>query len=236
MMNLNKVTTSKSLGLSVGVHALLVGVTSIYYLSISNKVLDLSNVKASGGNGRLISLDSFNVSGSRSFNQKTSPQVVSPKITKKVITKTNDPFAKTISKSKEIIQDSVAVEASAITSDGPVGTGTGTSVGGGTGLGNGSGTGEVDPVAFLFAQIKKHFETRLDGSLPLDEDQLIKIKLILNKSGDILSAELIEGKLGVPNLRKVLAVAKNVPVRTYWKGRDALPGQVIVPLFLSSTN
>lgn len=234
MKSLQQITISKSLVLSIGLHALLVAGTSLFFLSSSKESLELTGLKGGGGPRRLISLSSLNISaGAKSFTASGKKLAVTQKLERP------DPFSKTIAKSKasenkEVIRDTVNETASAVSANGPVGDGVGTSNENAS-YGLGTGSGDFDG-GVLFSQIKRYFETRLGNTLLVNEDQLIKVKLKLNRSGEILSAELVEGKLEMSNLRKVLAVARNVPVKSYWKGQASFPGELILPLFITAND
>lgn len=232
-MSLEKVTHSKSILASIGIHAFAVASVSLYFYVVKPKSLELTGL--GGGNGsRLISLSSVSLQGPRAGatnNQATAVQEKSRAVVKP------DPNAKKVAQAEKV-QDTVSAQASAVSQSGPVGAGTGegSGTGGfGAGLGIGNGVGDFDG-GLLFGKIKTYLSNRLDSNLRIDEDQLIKIRLKLASDGAITSAELVEGKLEMINLRKILAVARNIPLKSYWQSRYSLPDELTIPLFLSSSN
>ena len=103
-------------------------------------------------------------------------------------------------------------------------------VGSGHGIGaESAGMGEHD---YLFPHIKSFFENRLGSTLNIRERQSIKIKVSLSNDGEILDALLIQGKLEGSILRRVLSVAKNIPLKNYWKS-GSYPKELIIPLVLT---
>lgn len=85
----------------------------------------------------------------------------------------------------------------------------------------------------LFSQIKIFFETRLGSNLNINVEQLIKIKIVLGKDGEILSADLVQGKLDFQVLKKILSVAKNIPLKSFWKSTAPFPQELMIPLILT---
>ena len=128
--------------------------------------------------------------------------------------------------------DTVSVTNGAVSAAVTGGVGSG-GAGDGSGSGNGTGTGAGDfDHGHLFGQIKNFFENRLGSTLNIRENQLIKIKVTLNKEGEILDAILIQGKLDMSVLRRVISVAKNIPLKSYWKA-TTYPQELIIPLILT---
>lgn len=231
-LKLENATETKSLVASIGVHGMVVVAFSLFTYITTPRTLELTGGAGNGlgGGGKSISLEGFNLAPKRAASAP-----------KKVVTTTKpDPFAKKVSATKEIITDTVTEQASVVSSDGPIGEATGSGDGsgsgfGGSGLGIGTGAGDFDG-GLLFSKIKRYFENRLGSTLTIDEDQLIKVKLKLNAKGEILGAELIEGRLEMINLRKVLSVARNVPLKNYWASSMAFPQELIIPLFLTTNS
>lgn len=229
MIKLEKINISKSFMGSVGVHGLVVLGSVIYYSLNAPKTLELTGLTGNGiavKNG--ISLSSIKL-GPKPKRILTSTSrsraVVRNQEREKVIAK---------KETSSVINDSVTEQASSVIAA----QGFGDAVGGGEGgliseLGIGTGAGDFDG-GVLFTQIKKYFESRLNSHLTIDEDQLIKVKLKLSSAGDIQEVKVVQGKLDIPNLRKVIAAAKNMPLKNYWKSSMSFPGELVVPLFLTS--
>lgn len=232
-MNLAKITLPKSLVASVGVHALILALSTAAFYSSSKESLELTGLNdGARGNGKPVTIASFNlVTKAPKMAKITAPK-------SRAVVKA-DPKDKVVSLKKDNktveVQDAVTEQVAAVSADGPVGDGTGTGVGTGSGLGIGNGASDFDGGA-LFTQVNNYFQNRLGSNLKIRENQLIKVKLKLNRSGEVLTAELIEGSLEMINLRKILAVARNVPVKLYWKSSRAFPGELTIPLFLATND
>nr|BDT29053.1 hypothetical protein BHI3_25190 [Bacteriovorax sp. HI3] len=212
---------------SIAVHGLVVVLASAAFYKSSVQTLELTGGR---GNGKTISLDGIN------FSRRASS---APAAAKTLVKETSTPaFTKPATPAeKAITTDSVSAVASAHSSaaTGGSGVGNGTASGGVSGLGFGTGAGDFDG-GVLFSQIKKHFETRLGSALVIKEDQLIKIKISLESDGTVTSADLIQGKLDMGTLRKILSVAKNIPLKNLWKSSTPIPSELIIPLFLTSNS
>lgn len=214
----------KALSAAVLLHVLVVVLGSAAMYSTRVDTLELTGQKK--GYGKMISLDGM------SFGKKPQPQSSSNKVT----TKSKELPVKTSAALSvaSTVTDSTSVEQSAVAPAG-AGNGGGNGSGSGSGFSFGSGTGDFDG-GLLFSQIKKHFETRLGSSLVIKEDQLIKIKISLDSDGTIKNADLIQGKLDVGTLRRILSVAKNIPMKNLWKSGAPVPAELIIPLVLTSNS
>ena len=56
--------------------------------------------------------------------------------------------------------------------------------------------------------------------------------MTLNQEGEILDALLVQGKLDMSVLRRVISVAKNIPLKSFWKA-NTYPHELIIPLILT---
>lgn len=218
-------TTFKSVYASIGLHAVFVVLGSwAFYNNSIHTSLELTG--NAGGGGRTISLTDINFVSKKSAS---APVRLAPPTPVKAIEKSN--FPKTVTKSvATTTTDTVSVTNGAVAA--AVTGGSGTGVGSGAGNGSGSGEGDFDK-GQLFGQIKKFYETRLGDTFNIRENQLIKIKLILSNEGDILDAIMVQGKLEMSALRRVLSVAKHIPLKNFWNSTSAYPKEIIVPLVLT---
>lgn len=213
-------STFKSVSASIGLHALFIILGSWAFYNNSIHTLELTG--NGGGGKRTISLAGINFSGKKSMAQ-APVRTVSKTVSTKAVTKTTTVATTT---------DTVSVTNGAVSAAVTGGVGSGGS-GDGSGSGNGAGTGAGDfDHGHLFGQIKNFFENRLGSTLNIRENQLIKIKVTLNKEGEILDAILIQGKLDMSVLRRVISVAKNIPLKSYWKA-TTYPQELIIPLILT---
>lgn len=207
-------STFRSAFVSVLLHAVVVVLGSLAIYKTPMATLELSGGKNGGSS---ITLKDFN------FISKSSPKKIST--TKNIVpTKEVSPFSKSEAKAKDV----VTVAGTNGNSSG-VGTGSGTTAASGTGVGN----GQDQDHGQLFMQIKNFFEMRLGSTINIREQQLIKIKVILNSEGEILSADLIQGKLDFQILKRLLSVAKTIPLKTFWKSSSAYPQELVIPLVLT---
>lgn len=85
----------------------------------------------------------------------------------------------------------------------------------------------------LFFQIKSFFESRLGSALNVNQEQLIKIKIILAADGEVLSVALTEGHLELQTLTKILKIAKSIPLKSLWKSSAPFPQELIIPIILT---
>lgn len=214
-------TTMKSAYASVALHAVFIFVGSWAFYNNSVHTLELTG-KASGG-GRTISLSEI------SFSKKSAPKkaVIIPAKAQMPVVTEKSVFTKTV----KPMTDTVTATSSAVSAAVTGGSGAGNGTGSGTGLGSGSGAGDFDQ-GHLFGQIKTFFENRLGSTLNIRENQSIKIKVTLNKEGDILDAILVQGKLEMSSLRRIISIAKNIPLKSFWKA-GAFPNELIIPLILT---
>ena len=216
-MNAITNSTFKSTMISIGLHACVVLLGSMVIYKSPLK-LELSG---EGGRGP-ISLSSINFTSGR----KASPSKIS--------------FAAVESSRVQTVSTRAAAVSSAVIG-GSVSTGesngsnaVGTAAtGSGNGEGSGHGNGQDFDQGKLFSQIKIFFENRLGSTLNINVEQLIKIKLTLGQDGEILDADLIQGKLDFQSLKKVLNVARNIPLKNYWKSTAPYPQEMVIPLILS---
>lgn len=222
-MNTLTNSTFKSAYASIVLHAVFIVVGSWAFYNSSVHTLELTG--KAGGGGRTISLSDISfVSKKATSAAPVSQAVVKPTkaLEKTVATKT---VTTTTS-------DSVSVTNGAVSAAVTGGSGSGSGVGSGTGNGSGSGAGDFDQ-GHLFSQIKNFYETRLGSTLNIRENQLIKIKLTLNTEGDILEAILVQGQLDMSALRRIISVAKNIPLKSFWKSTASYPKELIIPLVLT---
>ncbi len=223
-MKIHAATDIRAFTASIALHALVVLIGPLVLYKSSVETLELTG--ASGG-AKAISLNGINFG--KSIKNSAPPLKSAMKETAvSTLTKTQ------MTSEKTLTTDSVTTVAGAHSSAATGGNG-GVAGGSGNGDGNGSGAGDFDG-GILFSQIKKYFETRLGSSLVIKEDQLIKIKISLESDGTITGADLIQGKLDVSTLRKILSVAKNIPLKNLWKSSAPIPTELIVPLFLTSNS
>lgn len=215
-------TTFKSVYASIGLHVVFVVLGSwAFYNNSAHTTLELTG--NAGGGGRTISLTDINFVSKKSASAPVRKALTIPSktIEKSVFTKTVATHTTT---------DTVSVTNGAVSA--AVTGGSGSGVGAGTGSGSGTGAGDFDK-GLLFGQIKKFYETRLGETINIRENQLIKIKLILSNEGDILDAIMVQGNLEMSALRRVLSVAKNIPLKNFWNSTSAYPKEIIVPLVLT---
>ena len=210
-------TTFKSVYASIGLHVLFVVLGSWAFYNNSARTLELTG---SAGGGRSISLSEINF-----VSKKSAPAIASRS--------TEVRSQKVVEKSVATTTDKLSVTSGAVSAATTGGSATGTGSENGTGAGSaGTGAGDFDQGA-LFGQIKNFFENRLGSTLNIRENQLIKIKITLNKEGDILDASLIQGKLEMSALRRIISVAKNIPLKNFWKSTVSYPQELIIPLVLT---
>lgn len=206
-------STFKSVSASIGLHALFIVLGSWAFHNNSIHSLELTE---KGGGKRFISLSGINFNGKKSMVQAPVHKF-SKAVEKTVATK-----ALTKTKAIATTTDTVSVTNGAVSA----------AVTGGVGsVVSGIGAGDFDH-GYLFGQIKNFIVNRLGSTLNIREQQLIKIKVILNKEGEILDAVIIQGKLDMSVLRRVISVAKNIPIKTYWKA-VTYPHELIIPLILT---
>jgi len=215
--------TFKSVSASIGLHALFIVLGSWAFYNNSIHTLELTG--NGGGGKRTISLSGINFSGKKSVTA-APVRTVSKAVEKTVATKTVTKTASTTT-SDTVSVTNGAVSAAVTGGQGSAGPGDASGSGNGTGV----GAGDFDH-GYLFGQIKNFFENRLGSTLNIRENQLIKIKVTLNKEGEILDAILIQGKLDMSVLRRVISVAKNIPLKSYWKAAT-YPQELIIPLILT---
>ena len=219
-------TTLKSVSVSIGLHALLCVLGSWAFYNNSIQTLELTG--NSGGEKRIISLAGINFIGKKSI--ALAKMTNSPKFIQKLpTTKTSAQMA--VSSATDSVTTSNGAVRSVVSDDQQETVGSGDGSGSGSGNGAGSGVGDFDH-GYLFGQIKNFFESRLGSTLNIREKQLIKIKVTLNQEGEILDALLVQGKLDMSVLRRVISVAKNIPLKSFWKA-NTYPHELIIPLILT---
>ena len=216
-MKMNTLTNStiKSVSVSIVLHVLFIILGSWAFYNNTIHTLELTG---NAGGKKTISLSGINFSVKKSIQGSSLNKIVTTKnVTKPALSTTSD-----------IISNISTSISSGVNSDqGIVGSGDG--VGSGTGAGNGV---EDFDHGYLFGQIKNFFESRLGATLNIRENQLIKIKVTLSKDGEILDAILVQGKLEMSVLRRLISVAKNIPLKSYWKA-TTYPQELIIPLILT---
>lgn len=213
-------TTFKSVSASIGLHVVFVVLGSWTFYNNSIHTLELTGKTGDAGL-RTISLSDI------SFASKKAVSVSARSIPTKVIEKS----VVTKMATKSVVTtttDTVSVTNGAVSAAVTGGSGSGV----GSGNNAGSGAGDFDQ-GHLFSLIKNFYETRLGSTLNIRENQLIKIKLTLNKEGDILDAILVQGKLEMSALRRIISVAKNIPLKNFWNSSSNYPKEIIVPLVLT---
>lgn len=223
-MKMNTLTNStiKSVSVSIVLHVLFIILGSWAFYNNTIHTLELTG---NAGGKKTISLSGINFSVKKSI-QGSSLNKIS-KVTEKIVT-TKNVTKPALSTTSDIISNISTSISSGVNSDqGIVGSGDG--VGSGTGAGNGV---EDFDHGYLFGQIKNFFESRLGATLNIRENQLIKIKVTLSKDGEILDAILVQGKLEMSVLRRLISVAKNIPLKSYWKA-TTYPQELIIPLILT---
>lgn len=228
-MSLEKITHSKSIIASIGIHAFAVACVSLYFYAAKPTSLELG--LGNGNGNRLISLNSINFVAPKGGGVAATKSVSTKPVEEKsrAVVKP-DPNAKKVAKTE--VQDTVSAQASAVSQSGQVGegTGSGSNVGGGS-VGIGNGLRDFDGGA-LFGKISTYLTNRL--SISVEEDQRIKVRLKISKEGVVVGAELAEGQLDMSTLRKILAVARNIPLKAYWQSNYTMPDDLTIPIFLSS--
>lgn len=215
-------STFKSVYASIGLHVAFVVLGSWAFYNNSVHTLELTG-KAGGAVGlRTISLSDI------SFSKKAVSAPVRSIPTKAI---EKSVFTKTVTKT--VVATTTTTDTVSVTNGAVSAAVTGGS-GSGVGSGNGPGTGAGDfDQGHLFGLIKNFYETRLGSTLNIRENQLIKIKLTINKEGDILDAILVQGKLEMSALRRIISVAKNIPLKNFWNSSANFPKEIIVPLVLT---
>lgn len=212
-------TTFKSVYASIGLHVLFVVLGSWAFYNNSARTLELTG---STGGGRSISLSEIN------FVSKKSAAAIA---SRSMEVRTQKGLEKAAEKTVNVTATRTATDGVSVTSRAVSAAVTGGSAMG-IGSETGTGTGDFDQ-GVLFGQIKNFFENRLGSTLNIRENQLIKIKVTLNKEGDILDASLIQGKLEMSALRRIISVAKNIPLKKFWKSTASYPQELIIPLVLT---
>ena len=210
-------STFKSVSASIGLHLLFIVLGSLIFYNNTIQTLELTG--KSGTGKRSISLSGINFIGKKVATQRAKSNV--PKKNTKVIATSvsNKTMATTTTDAVTVSSANNGVQQESDGSgDGPI-------------SGKGTGIGDFDK-GHLFGQIKNFFESRLGSTLNIRENQLIKIKVILSQEGEILDAILIQGKLDMSVLRRVISVAKNIPLKSYWK-TNTYPHELIIPLILT---
>jgi hypothetical protein len=200
-------STFKSAFLSVGLHALILvlGSWAIYKTPMAS--LELTG---SGSSRKKISLSGFN------FVSKNRVSTQAPR-----------------EKDLPISSAAIFSNSKAIANNQEVGSGNSKIASSGSGAGNSAGNGHDRDDGELFLKIKNFFESRLGDTLNIREEQLIKIRVTLNAEGEILNAELVQGKLEFQMLKRVLNVAKTIPLKNFWKTQSVYPEELIIPLVLT---
>lgn len=216
-MNTLTSTTIKSVYASIVLHVVFIVLGSWAFYNNSVHTLELTG--KAGDGGKVILLSDVNFVSKKSISAPVQ----------QVLTRSAKIFEKPVVKKATSDSDFVANGAVGTAVDGGS---SGSGVGPALGNGAGSGSGDFDQ-GHLFRQIKNFYETRLGPTLNIRENQLIKIKLTLNTEGDILEAILIQGKLEMSVLRRIISVAKNIPLKSFWKSSVEYPKEIIVPLFLT---
>ncbi|MEA9356098.1 hypothetical protein SHI21_07795 [Bacteriovorax sp. PP10] len=216
-------TTFKSVYASIGLHVVFVVLGSWAFYNNSVHTLELTG--KAGGGGKTISLSGIKFVSKNSVSAPAR-SIPTKAIEKSVVTKT----ATKAIVATATTTDTVSVTSGAVSA--AVTGGSGSGVGSGAGNGSGAGAGDFDQ-GHLFGLIKNFYETRLGATLNIRENQLIKIKLMLSKEGDILDAILVQGTLEMSALRRIISVAKNIPLKTFWNSSSSYPKEIIVPLVLT---
>lgn len=223
-MNTLTNSTIKSVSVSIILHGLFIVLGSWAFYNNSIQNLELTG---NAGGKKVISLSGINFSVKKSV--KTRAFKKSSNINEKIVKK-NDVRELTLSKPSDVSTVGNSIVNSEVSSGQSI-AGSEEGLSSGNGSGAGTGVGDFDH-GYLFGQIKNFFESRLGSTLNIRENQLIKIKVTLSKEGEILDAILIQGKLDMSVLRRVISVAKNIPLKSYWKTR-AYPQELIIPLILT---
>lgn len=217
-------TTFKSVSASIGLHLLFVLLGSWVFYTNTLETLELTG--NGGGGNRSISLTAIHFTEYKKAMQPPKLASSQSRNVKKFIEKNSHTQA-----SDSVSITSASVNSSEVGSQqGAIGSATNGSEQG-RGDGPGVGVGDFDH-GHLFGQIKKFFESRLGSALNIRENQMIKIKVTLNQEGEILDAILIQGKLEMSVLRRVISAAKNIPLKSYWKAK-IYPHELIIPLILT---
>ncbi len=218
---MNTLTSSifKSFSLALGLHVLFIVLGSWAFYNNTGETLELyGNL---GTEKRLISFTDMNFS-SKKFKH-TSIAKIAPRGEQNIRISKNTKITTTSTR----LTSETAESTEANTEQNTVGSGDD------RGSDNATRTGESDfDHGYLFGQIKNFFESRLGSTLNIRENQLIKIKVTLNKEGEIVDATLVQGKLDMSILRRVMSVAKNIPLNKYWKS-TTYPQELIIPLMLT---
>lgn len=219
MINVYRAPELKAFSASILIHLIFGGCLSLLWYSQAPSTLELTG-KAGG---KLISLGQLSV-------VKKSEGRGTPKVSslQRGQTQFQASTEQTAAVSREGAKDEKAMPQE--TSSGPFSSGEGQVS---SGFSFGSGAGDFDG-GVLFSQIKKHFEVRLGNKIEINEDQLIKVKILLERDGSIRGAELVEGRVPLLIQRKILSVARSIPIKTLWKTSMPFPGELIIPLFLTS--
>lgn len=217
-------TTFKSVYASIGLHVVFVVLGSWAFYNNSVHTLELTG-KAGGAGLRTISLSDISFVSKKAVSAPAR-SVPSKAIEKTVVTKTATKSVVATTTTTDTVSVTNGAVSAAVTG------GSGSGVGTGVGSGSGTGVGDFDQ-GHLFGLIKNFYETRLGSTLNIRENQLIKIKLTINKEGDILDAILVQGKLEMSALRRIISVAKNIPLKNFWNSTANFPKEIIVPLVLT---
>lgn len=223
-MNALTNTTFKSFYASIGLHAVFVILGSLAFYNQTVHTLELTG-KAGGAGLRTISLSDINFVSKKAVSAPAR-SIPTKAIEKSIVTKTATKSAVVNTATTDTVSVTNGAVSAAVTG------GAGSGVGAGTGNGAGTGAGDFDQ-GHLFSLIKNFYETRLGSTLNIRENQLIKIKLTLNKEGEILDAILVQGQLEMSALRRIISVAKNIPLKNFWNSSANFPKEIIVPLVLT---
>lgn len=216
-------STFKSVYASIGLHVVFVVLGSWAFYNNSVHTLELTG--KAGGSGRTISLSSINFSSKKSMSAPVR-SIPTKAVEKSVVTKTA---------TKSVVAtatttDTVSVTNGAVSAAVTGGTGSGK----GSGSGSGNGVGDFDK-GRLLAQVQSFYDARLRGTtINIREDQSVKIKLTLSNEGDILDAILVQGQLDMSVLRRIISVAKSIPLKNFWNSSRDYPKELIIPLFLTA--
>lgn len=223
-------TTFKSTIASIVLHGVFLALGSVLVYQNSPHTLELSG---NSGGKNFISLTGFSSGASIKKGNTLNPKT----LTKEKALSTNAQTipletSKNPASSTAHSTGSAAATTAAEEFGSSTGTGSATTTGSGNGSGTGSGSVGMGEHDYLFPQIKNFFENRLGSTLNIRERQFIKIKIALGGDGEILDAVLAQGKLEGSILRRVLSVAKNIPLKNFWKS-GSYPKELIIPLVLT---
>lgn len=218
-------STFKSVYASIGLHVVFVVLGSWAFYNNSVHTLELTG--KAGGGGRTISLSSINFSSKKSMSAPVR-SIPTKAIEKSVVTKTATKSVVATTTTTDTVSVTNGAVSAAVTG------GSGSGSGNGSGSGSGNGVGDFDK-GRLLAQVQSFYDARLRGTtINIREDQSVKIKLTLNNEGDILDAILVQGQLDMSVLRRIISVAKSIPLKNFWNSSKDYPKELIIPLFLTA--